>query len=64
MKKLSTLLLVFLLTVSVISPTCVHRHDENCDYGEAALTGCTHECDDDCYSIDPQFSYGPDDEGN
>ena len=62
MKKLLSLLLSLLLTVTVATNNCTHKHDENCGYDESTETGCTHECDDQCDGIDPHFGYGPDDE--
>lgn len=60
MKKLFTLFLSLVLTLSVISSTCTHTHDDACGYDQYTETGCTHECNDECHGIDPYIGLGPD----
>ena len=60
MKKIITLLLSLILTLSVINTTCMHTHDDTCGYDQYTQTGCTHECDDECLGIDPYIGLGPD----
>lgn len=64
MKKILALLLSLVLTLATISNTCKHTHDEFCGYDQNTQTGCTHECDDDCFEIDPHLGLGPGDDHN
>lgn len=61
MKKIITLLLSLILTLSVINTTCMHTHDDTGGYDQYTQTGCTHECDENCFGIDPHLGLGPDD---
>lgn len=60
MKKILTLLLTLSFTLSVVTNVCQHVHDEACGYDETTETGCTHECNDSCFGVDPHYGYGPD----